>query len=81
MRRYLIERASDNEPLAVVAAADELQAFERLMSLQDLLGVGIAESEHFNVLECLPGEPMPQAPAFAAGYFELQAAPAHYTMQ
>lgn len=81
MKRYLIERALSNEALAVVPAEDEIQAFERLLLLQDLLGVGIAESEHFNVRECLPGEPVPPAPAFSEGYFELQTRGAHYTMQ
>lgn len=81
MKRYLIERALSNEALAVVPAEDEIQAFERLLSVQDLLVVGIAESEHFNVRECLSGEPIPQAPAFSEGYFELQTHGAHYTMQ
>lgn len=81
MRRYLIERAFNNEPLAVVAAVDEVQAFERLMSLRELLGINFAGTEYFNVLQCLPDEPIPQAPAFSAGYFELQGSPAHYTMQ
>ena len=81
MTRFLIERASNNEPVVVIDAADEVEAFLRAMSVRELLNFDDFDTSKFNILECLPDEPMPAAPAFSEGYFELQAAPSALMLQ
>lgn len=82
MRRFLIESADSTEQIAVVEANDELQAFERLMSVQHLLGRAHPRGvEHLNILACLPDEPPPAATTFTDQYFKLDAPADAYTLQ
>ncbi len=82
MRRFLIESADSNEPIAVVEADHEVHAFDRLMSVQHLLGRAHPRKvEHLNIFCCLPDEPTPQAPYFTDQYFQLAAPAEAYILQ
>lgn len=82
MRRFLIESADSNEPIAVVESHHEVHALERLMSVQHLLGRAHPRKvEYLNILACLPDEPPPAAPCFTDQYFQLNTRAAAYTLQ
>lgn len=72
MNYFLIEKASTREAIAIVQAEDELQAFERVMSVLEVLDVLISDVDCFNIHPSTADGA--QVPRFSDAYFGAEAA-------
>lgn len=73
MNYFLIEKASTQEAIAIVQAEDELQAFERVMSVLEVLDVLISDVDYFNIYPTTTDDGH-HVPRFSDAYFGAGAA-------